>query len=190
MASEVRTFDGNSALEEIMNDPKLRKLAAAMCADGGIDDVANVTELINGHLGKDQEYDVNLLSKLYGDYELATSEKGYFASYGKNSTERKAWECEWYGKEVGGFHSGEAYADRELKNCLEKTFPSSKVNVVNKLEDLRCKLAQYELRYQEDLAEIMPDPNLVSVEKQREMLSYWYNENIQQIRLEILRLAT
>lgn len=105
-------------LEKILSDPATARIAAAVAADGGADDVANVTEqLFTPHVNDNWPEEHPLLSELYKGYDKAVTEPGYRVQRylsDKVTPERVAWEKRWYGKQVNGPQNGIAYANEVL----------------------------------------------------------------------------
>jgi hypothetical protein len=108
-------------LRAIAGDPVALRMAAALSADGGSDDVANVTEHLfsAGVVDAMVETDNAALNKIFSGYLEAVGDEGYYVDggvHGKPSPARLKWERKWYGKEVGGISKGVRYAEKYLTN--------------------------------------------------------------------------
>lgn len=147
-STEEIASSGAYVMSEIMQDDRMRNLAAAMAADGPIDDVQNVVEAIDDELpgfadvymesnpdmaeGKldvpdeDADYITAVADDMYRDYEEAVRESGYRQDIvtQKMTPERRAWEQKYYGREVGGFSNGFDYANTEIKNFVAEKISS------------------------------------------------------------------
>lgn len=116
----------NDVVTELMGNERMRKLAIALAADGSIDDVANLYEMLASYNDIDINYDPEesstIANELYTGYEKATAETGYLVRGDEITAEREAWEKKYYGKVVGGFHAGEQYALEEIQKFIAERF--------------------------------------------------------------------
>lgn len=130
---------GDAMMTKLLNNSQMRRMAAGLAADGGIDDIANITGVIDDVLGTGTAYGDQVaesegspvIDKLYGDYEEAVGMQGYQVQGSDITDERKAWEQYHYGRETDGFHGGEKYAIESISTFLstgktpKTTFPNA-----------------------------------------------------------------
>lgn len=120
ISGSVKSFE--AAISKITSNKKATRIAAGLMADGGIDDVANVTELVGEIVGYEVsgEESFSELDTLFSEYEAAVKMNGYADFDNTGSGKGRAdWEEYFYGKKVKGHSNGQKFAEEWLKDFLK-----------------------------------------------------------------------